>query len=261
MALRRTLKEFIRHMIFRCRLAGAHRYLRKLRGENVGHLFLNSVPERFAAVYRNRVWLNGRAGGALSGTGSELESTVALRNELPKLLQSLQTQVLLDIGCGDFGWMKEVVLPCRYIGIDVVEDVIKRNQATWSSNRTSFLLMDATDPLPPADTVLSREILFHLSFGDIWRVLDNVRRAGSVFLIATDDVETRYNADIFSGDFRMLNLRRSPFRFPAPIGSVSDSAVVPGRTLSVWRVADLPQGRGDPVPIRPAGGGSAKKGG
>lgn len=229
-------------MIFRFRLAGVYKMLRKYKGENVAHLFQDSVPARFSAIYKNRVWLCGRSCGSLSGLGSDLENTETIRRELPELLKFLGTEVLLDIGCGEFGWMREVALPCQYIGIDVVEEIVEQNRASWSSDQRSFFLLDAMqEPLPPADTALCREVLFHLSFHDIWRVIENVRRSGCSILIATNDIVTEYNADISSGDFRILNLRRKPFCFPVPVRAIQDCSVVPGRTLSVWRVEDLPR--------------------
>jgi hypothetical protein len=84
-------------------------------------------------------------------------------------------------------------------------------------------------------------VLFHLSFRDIWRLIENIRRSGSSFLIATTDHDIKYNADILSGDFRLLNLTKPPFRFPRPELSIPDDEVLPGRVLAVWNVSELPQ--------------------
>ena len=81
--------------------------------------------------------------------------------------------------------------------------------------------------------------MFHLCFADIWKVLANIKRSQAVFLIATNDSGLRYNADIVSGDFRLLNLHRAPFYLPSPNISISDDRVSPGRTLSVWKTSEL----------------------
>ena len=58
--------------------------------------------------------------------------------------------------------------------------VIFRNQERHGSPSRSFVVADAvSDPLPEADVVLCREVLFHLGFADIRRLLGNVFR-GSV---------------------------------------------------------------------------------
>ncbi|SRR6266567_3672564 len=241
MSVIRTAKEMTRDLIAKAGLSRLHLSIRKLRGQNVDHLFLPSLAERFSAVYENRVWLNGRSTGSLSGFGSELENTGAVRQHIAELLESLRTRSLLDIGCGDFMWMKEVVFPSRYIGVDIVPSIIETNNSLYRSEQRSFHVLDAVhEPLLQADTVLCREVLFHLSFADIWQLVENVRRSGSSFLIATNDGDLKYNADILSGDFRILNLHKAPFFFPSPVRSIPDNGVLPDRTLSAWKVADLP---------------------
>jgi hypothetical protein len=244
MSVVRTSKEMIRDLIAKAGLSGIDLTIRRLRGQNVDHLFRASLSERFSAIYENRVWLNGRMIGSLSGSGSELENTERVRQGLAELLRSLNIRCLLDVGCGDFTWMKEVSFPFRYVGIDIVPGVISANNASYSSAQRSFQVGDATcDPLPQADTTLCREVLFHLAFGDVWRVVENIRKSGSSYLIATNDNDLNYNADILSGDFRMLNLHRAPFFFPRPAASIPDSSVSRDRTLAVWQVADLPTRR------------------
>jgi lysophospholipase L1-like esterase len=241
MPLTRDLKEMLRHLISRSGLSRLHLGFRKARGENVEHLFYTSLASRFSAIYANRVWLNARASGSLSGLGSDLATTESIRQRLPELLQSLRTQTLLDIGCGDFTWMKETRLPCRYIGIDIVREIVESNRALWSSETRAFHTLDATvDQWPQADTILCREVLFHLSFGDIWRLLKNAHLSPALVLIATNDNGLRVNADIASGDFRMLNLHKAPFFFPPPELSIPDSGIDPDRVLSVWPIQALP---------------------
>jgi len=240
----RTAKELVRNSIRKVGLGGLHVKIRKAMGENVDHLLERSLADRFSAVYKNRVWLNGRQAGALSGLGSEVANTGVIRDQLPQMLKSLGTRTLLDIGCGDFNWMKEIRLPCAYIGVDIVRDLIKVNAIRYGGERRRFAALDATrEPLPQADAVLCREVLFHLSFEDIWSLIENVRRSGTSFFIATTDNDLRMNADILSGDFRFLNLQQRPFCFPDPSFSIADNAVATDRVLACWEVVNLPARR------------------
>jgi hypothetical protein len=137
--------------------------------------------------------------------------------------------------------MSKVDMRCTYIGIDVTEEVIALNALKYDSPTRTFHVLDATrDRMPFADTVLCREVFFHLSFSDIWALVHNIQTSGASALIATNDMSTGFNSDIVSADFRLLNLFRSPFRFPSPILSIPDVEVSPKRTLDVWRVSDLP---------------------
>jgi SAM-dependent methyltransferase len=230
-------------LILRSGLTRLHLFMRKAKGKNVDHLYYASLQDRFTAIYKNEVWRNGRSAGSLSGLGSELENTGAIRKRLPPILKSIGTQTLLDVGCGDFTWLKEIMLPMTYIGVDIVRDVIRANVAQFGSEKRTFLVLDATsDPMPSADTALCREVLFHLSFEDIWRVVENIRNCGAKYLIATTNNDIRLNADIISGDFRLLNLQKSPFRLPKAIFSLRDDAVAQDRVLSVWEVSAIPHG-------------------
>lgn len=245
MSLQRTAKELIRHWIVK---SGATRLLvlvRKARGQNVDHLLQPTSAARFDAIYRNAAWRGPAASGSLSGIGSEIENTRSIRAQLPGVLESLGTQRLLDVGCGDFTWMKELNLPCEYIGVDIVASVIEANRTRYSTPARKFAVVDATvDPLPEADTILCREMLFHLSFDDVWRFIANVRKSGAKYLIATNDTSTEMNSDIISGDFRLLNLLRRPFAFPPPMMSINDDAIDPGRMLYVWPVVIFPADEG-----------------
>jgi SAM-dependent methyltransferase len=241
MQLRRDIKEVIRHVITKSGLDGAYLALRAARGQNVEHLRQPSLSDRFSTIYRNRVWLNDRARGSLSGAGSDLENTGSIRLHLPDLLARLNTKALLDVGCGDFGWLRELAVNCDYFGVDCVRDVIDRNAATYGSASRTFHALDATaDPLPPADTVLCRDVLFHLSFKDIAALIRNVRASGASTLIATTDAGTEFNSDIRSGDFRLLNLHEAPLCFPPPEFAIPDDGVQPGRSLGVWKLSMLP---------------------
>src|SRR5580698_5540470 len=71
MTISRAMKESVRGLISRLGLAKMFVAVRRARGENVEHLTLSSISDRFAAIYQNRVWLNGRNSGSLSGLGSE----------------------------------------------------------------------------------------------------------------------------------------------------------------------------------------------
>jgi 2-polyprenyl-3-methyl-5-hydroxy-6-metoxy-1,4-benzoquinol methylase len=210
---------------------------------NVEHLLKTSLKERFAAVYTNHVWTDDGK-GALSGWGSELRATDVIRQSIPEVLRRLGTRTLLDIGCGDFTWMKEAHLPCGYIGVDIVPDLIEHNSAQHGSEARVFQALDATcDPLPAADTILCRDVLFHLSFADIWRVIENVVDSRATFLIATTNTKIRVNADIISGDFRRLNLQIRPFCFPRPETVILDNIIASDRVLGLWKISELPRRR------------------
>ena len=158
------------------------------------------------------------------------------------LLRRLGCETLLDVGCGDWNWMREVSLPCDYVGIDIVPEVIEANRR-YERAGVEFVVGDAIEgPLPEADVALCREVLFHLSFHDGLAVLANIR-ATARWLLATSDTAIWFNSDIETGDYRRINLERAPYRLPRPHAVISDDGVCRGRVLALWATADLPTDR------------------
>jgi len=210
-------------------------------GKNLDHLKPDKLEDRFSHIYKTAHWTIGNQGIPLSGTGSSLEATETLRAELPKMLEIIQAKSILDVGCGDFTWMKTLNLTeIEYIGIDIVEDVIADNIAKFSGPNVRFDHLNAVeDELPQADVILIREVLFHLSNADIWSVLNNIVKSNPRWILLTSDRLSDFNADIVSGDWRLVNFRKAPFFFPEPSYFIDESIVRPGRHLAVWATEDI----------------------
>jgi len=235
----------VRHIAHRLALQGLIDRVRVMKGLQTAH-YNASAPAaaRFAHIYDNDVWGSDGTETPPSGPGSALARTANVRAQLPSVLRDLGSSTLVDLGCGDLTWMSTIELPVRYVGVDVVADVIAENERRHSSPSRQFMCADALHgDLPDGDTVLCREILFHLSFADVGTLMRNLARKPRRWFIATTDTATWFNADIRSGDFRILNLRRSPFRWPQPDRTIDDSGLVEGRTLAIWRFDRLPLGR------------------
>jgi hypothetical protein len=239
--IRRTTKEVVRHAFTCLALHGVVDRIRKVKGFPVEHLRGDSLASRFGEIYDIGAWTAGRNDIPLSGSGSSLETTRSVREGLPVMLERIGAHSLIDVGCGDLTWMSTIDLGVDYIGVDVVPSVVQRNAEAHGSARRRFLCRDAlSDDLPDADTVLCREVLFHLGFDEIAALLRNVASKPRRWLIATTDASTWFNADIRCGDYRVLNLQLPPFRFPAPDYTIDDSAQIPGRQLAVWAFDRLP---------------------
>lgn len=228
MPLLRTLKDVARHVM---RKVGYDRHFSYLGG---------SRKQNFTAIYDQKVWTHGDKTAPLSGHGSSLQATAALRQALPAIIRQIEARTLLDLGCGDFTWMQHVDLPCKYVGADIVESVVSKNQRDFGSDQCSFMVMDFVENTPPkADVVLCREVLFHLSFEDVFKGLRNALDSGCSFFLLTSDSSAVFNADIQSGDFRTLNLERRPFKLPAPQTRIEDAEVFSGRYIGLWSADDI----------------------
>jgi hypothetical protein len=239
----RSLRAVGRHILFRTGLDGVRIRMNRLRGLQMGHLTTpgHGLAEVFSTIYRTGAWVEAADQDSLSGLGSTSAATRQLRGALAQTLRELDCRVLVDVGCGDFNWMREVEASWDYVGVDVVETVVARNAQLYGNARRRFVALDATrEALPQGDVVLCREVLFHLSLASGLRVLRNIKASGARYLVATSDMDLWFNADIRDGDHRRLNLRMAPFRLPPPSRALADDSVSAGRVLGVWPCDQLP---------------------
>ena len=197
-------------------------------------------------IFRDKFARNAwRGAESVSGTGSDLEQTRVVIQELPRLLRSLGVSTLLDLPCGDFNWMRQVDLSgVRYIGADVVPEIVAHNARFTTPEITFTRLNLLTGQLPRVDAIFCRDCLVHLSFADIERALTNIVRSGSTYLITTTFPDRSANVDIPTGRWRVLNLQAPPFDFPPPLRLLVEQCTegdgtYRDKSLGVWRIEDI----------------------
>jgi SAM-dependent methyltransferase len=203
-----------------------------------------SEPEHvFRDIYRRHHWSGSESA---SGAGASLDQTRELRRSLPALLSELGVATMLDLPCGDYGWMRTFELPVdRYIGADLLPEVVEPLAAALGDDRREFRVLDLTrDPLPPADLLFCRDCLVHLSYAGIRRALGNVVRSGIPYLLTTTFPRGDANEDIVIGDWRVIDLERAPFQLPAPMrmlkeGCTEGDGMFADKSLGLWRTEDL----------------------
>jgi hypothetical protein len=236
-----SLKRLLRHLLPEILLQAATKGRSVLRNWRTISASTSSV---FTDIYRKRSW----GGKSASGHGSDASQTKSVRAHLPGLLQTYSVGKLLDVPCGDFHWMHLINLgEIAYIGGDIVPELIEQNNSKYQSHYRQFCVVDLMrDQLPQADLLLCRDCLIHLSFSDVKSALRNFARSGIPYLLTTNYPQLKVNTDIVTGDFRAINFRRSPFRFPKPIAIIAED-VFPElrnnpnfiRELALWRTQDL----------------------
>lgn len=197
----------------------------------------------FTTIYQSRLW------GAEnpSGPGSLDKFVEPLWRELPILFQDLGVESIVDLGCGAFNWINNA-LPesgINYLGCDIVEDLIENLSVSKSNDWTKFKVLDAvTDPIPKADLVVCRSVLFHLSNDDIIKTIENIKKSESEWLLTTSFTYRGLpvNEDIKTGGFRRINLELSPFNLPPSrrvIFDLDGDGNNFSTALCLWKVSDL----------------------
>jgi hypothetical protein len=165
-----------------------------------------------------------------SGPGSTLEETKFLREKLKEIVKQKDIKSVVDIPCGDFNWMKEIVFSFEsYTGGDIVEQCIKTNSEEYASKRIKFIDFDLlNDNIPDADLLIVRDIVGHFPLEDGKKIIDNILRSNCKYLLSTTwakkteegwtncgpmDVH-RENEGVDYGRFYPVNLMAHPFNFP-----------------------------------------------
>lgn len=125
-----------------------------------------------------------------------------------------------DLGCGDFNIGKQLInYTKRYIGIDIVENLIERNKTLFKAENLEFHCLNIVeDELPKTDCVILRQVLQHLSNTEIQKIIKKLSHYK--YLILTEHLPVGNftpNIDIISGQgIRIkknsgVNLLEAPF--------------------------------------------------
>jgi SAM-dependent methyltransferase len=206
------------------------------------------LGERFTLLHELGIY---HGDESLSGYASSMAETSALRAALPDLLRRWEVQSLLDLPCGDFHWMQHVDLGnVDYTGVDVVPELVERNNRLYGGTHRRFLHLDATrDPLPKTDLVLCRDLLIHLSLADMRRILGQIVAAGPRLLLVSHFSNCTETVDIVSGDYHPVNLCAPPFHFPPPIEHILEhSTLADGalqdRGMGLWKMEAVAEALG-----------------
>lgn len=194
-------------------------------------LGLEEPEDRFTKIYTSNHWnsLESR-----SGEGSTFENTQNIRAGLSLIFEQYEIGSMLDAPCGDFNWMQSVTQDAsiKYIGGDIVRPLIEKNQAKYDDKDTSFVHLDLTkSSLPNVDLLFCRDCLFHLSYQDIARVLENFLSSSIPYLMTTSSAAPNgpriNNSNIVTGDMRLIDLFSEPFSLSQNdvLESISDNMV------------------------------------
>lgn len=206
---------------------------------------LRNETKTLAAIFTHSYNSVRKKGGKnVSGNGSTIRATEKLRKNLGTLITSLEIDSILDLGCGDFLWFKEIIQSLdlkRYIGIDIVKDLITKNTSQYSSQNCLFEHGDITScPLPASDVVLIRDVLPHLKVKNVTKTLTNIKNSNSTYFIASHYPRCDRNRDLpRDGAWHKINLQIPPYSLPQPIKIIGD-IIEKDKYLALWRTEDIP---------------------
>lgn len=197
----------------------------------------------FKNIYLGNKW---EGKDSISGGGSDTDQTIIIRDKLPLLLNELNIKSILDVPCGDFFWMNKTNLDgINYTGGDIVKEIVQQNIEKYKCENIDFRYLNiVSDKMPSVDVVFCRDCLVHFSYRDIHKSLKNICKSNSRYFLTTIFTERTNNIDIKMGEWRPLNLTKSPFNLPPPIkiiieGCTENDGIYSDKALGLWEIKDL----------------------
>ncbi len=198
------------------------------------------VQSAFTGIYKTNHWGSPES---VSGPGSTVSRTTGLRNSLQDVLKRYGIESMLDLPCGDFNWMKHVNLSgIRYMGADIVKELVMRNQQLYSSKMVQFQELDVVaSKLPKVDLIFCRDVLVHLSDDMVKAAIENIKRSNSTYLMTTTFPDIKNSVKGSVGGWRPVNLCDSKFGLKKP-----DELIIEGsankygkKAMGIWYIGDL----------------------
>ena len=142
----------------------------------------NSLEAVFSTIYKTNIWGDSKDHKFYSGSGSHDPKITA------PYIQALSTfmvyftmitgkkPIVVDVGCGDFAIGSKISnYTEKYIGADIVKELIEHNQSVYADNCRSFIHLDISSEAPPrGDICIVRQVFQHLPNSAIQAALNNI---------------------------------------------------------------------------------------
>jgi hypothetical protein len=204
----------------------------------------NFKPDKyyFQEIYKQKLFGNSTS---LSGPGSSLNATKAIRESISELFDEYGIKTVADIPCGDFQWFSTVDLKnLKYTGLDIVPDLIAALREKYPNHQ--FEVHDATlNELGKYDLILCRDLLVHLTNDQILKVIRRFKDSGSRYLLTTTFVNLEKNVELrvplIGVGWRPINLSEFPFNLGNPIKALNENSPerrgrFHDKSLGLWRL-------------------------
>ena len=222
-------------------------WLRKFYVSKFSNLFFSSENIRkntFKYIYLSNHWQNyfkSNSQDSKSGPGSNLKYTSDMSRELQKFFIEKNIKTILDIGCGDFIWMNlllnEYHIYDKYLGLDIVDELIKNNKKKYSNNKISFKTFDLVkNEIPNGfDIILVRDVFIHLKNEQIINFLDLLKNLNVKYFGVTSTPSLGKNNELKTvGRYRDINIEIEPFNFKDYVSKIDEKNN--NYTLNIYKI-------------------------
>jgi SAM-dependent methyltransferase len=172
----------------------------------------SELTSTFNLIYRVGSWGKDADGRGTSGTGSTLEITREYRAYLEDFIRTHRVKSVVDAGCGDWTFSSAIDWGgASYLGVDIASDVVRAVRRKYEKGNVRFQVGDITEELPPADLLISKDVLQHLSNELIRKFIRNNLKQGKYKWVLLTNDRGSENRDIEPGYYRLIDLSAPPF--------------------------------------------------
>ena len=175
----------------------------------------------FTQIYTNAVWGKNDQGEGFSGGGSLLKNAQEYINFLEQFMAEHDIKSVVHAGCGDWEFSRYINWgSINYSGYDVVAHVINKNITLYSKPNINFFHLNfVKHALPPADLLVCKEVLQHLTNADILQFLPQC--SNYKYCLFTNEVYPKTlssdNPDIGVGGGHKIDLSKAPFNMKGTV--------------------------------------------
>ena len=196
-------------------------------------LIPNNIKRKiiFYFIFKSKHWRdynNPIKNESISGLGSDLSVTKKIIDELNIFIKEKNINSILDVACGDFNWIKFLIIKnskIKYHGLEIVDKIVKNNKTLYSNSNVTFKCSDVVnDNLPQNyDLVILRDFFIHIKNDDIFNMLSKIKFSKCKYFAITNYPNVKENIDVKGyGHHRYINIEISPFNLNNSFYKIDD---------------------------------------
>lgn len=177
----------------------------------------------------------------VSGPGSIPGSnqTNNIIKHLDTFIKDNKIKSILDMPCGDFSWMSELIQMNNnvlYTGYDIVKEIIDLNNKRFSSDKIKFFVKDIVEEesFDDFDFVFVRDFFIHIMNDDIIKIINVIKKSKIKFFACSSSANINFNKDVIIGRYRQLNIEIKPFYLDKVFLKISEG--IDDRYINIYKL-------------------------